>query len=405
MHISATVKNSPASDSYLLVEKEAQYRLMLNRLQDSLSPLALDTERMDGKYFHNRVCLLQICTPESEAFLIDTLALTELTDLQHILRNREWILHSASNDLPYLTELGFTTSQIFDTQLAAEICGYEKLGLGFLIEKITGKQISKEHQRERWDRRPIPQSWLEYAANDVLYLHQLKDSLSKELELLKRKEWCDESCAAVVENYSCPPSQKTWLDIRGEVGIKNPKNRAALKALYSTLSKVAERRNIPTHFLLKDKDLVTLAKTLPASPKDSVYHQIKTPQMARTWQRAINQALKLPAKYWPAAAVPKQLEDISGISRWRERDPYRAELLLSIRQVLEENGRDLGVKPEVLLPAQQQRFIAAHWQPGEDLALLMLNAKALSWQVNLLLERIHWALKQTHQAFLDNTPI
>src|SRR5665811_474404 len=79
----------------------------------------------------------------------------------------EWILHAASQDLPCLSELGMWPDKLFDTELAARLSGLPRVGLAAVIENLLGLGLAKEHSAVDWSTRPLPQSWLGYAALDV----------------------------------------------------------------------------------------------------------------------------------------------------------------------------------------------------------------------------------------------
>src|SRR5699024_223729 len=95
--------------------------------------------------------------------LIDPVALDgELHPLVSALRDTEWILHAATQDLPCLAELDLRPGQLFDTELAGRLAGFDRVSLGALAERILGYQLEKGHSAADWSRRPLPHDWLVY---------------------------------------------------------------------------------------------------------------------------------------------------------------------------------------------------------------------------------------------------
>ena len=101
--------------------------------------------------------------------------------LQAAIGDEEWVLHAASQDLPSLRELDLEPPSIFDTELAARLLGHERVGLGAVVEDTLGITLAKAHSASDWSTRPLPQSWLEYAALDVEHLVDVRDILVAEL--------------------------------------------------------------------------------------------------------------------------------------------------------------------------------------------------------------------------------
>src|SRR5690606_42005271 len=98
------------------------------------------------------------------------------------------VLHAASQDLPCLLELGFRPRRIFDTELAGRLLGYERVGLGTMVENVLGLRLEKGHSAADWSTRPLPEAWLRYAALDVEVLVELRDALHRELTETGRSE-------------------------------------------------------------------------------------------------------------------------------------------------------------------------------------------------------------------------
>ena len=124
--------------------------------------------------------------------------LDDLRTLDEALADAEWVLHAASQDLPCLAELGLRPRRLFDTELAARLAGFERVGLAALTEQLLGYTLEKHHSAADWSTRPLPESWLTYAALDVELLVDLRDLLAAELDRQGKTAWAAEEFAALV---------------------------------------------------------------------------------------------------------------------------------------------------------------------------------------------------------------
>ena len=115
------------------------------------------------------------------------------------------MLHAASQDLPCLAELGLRPRRLFDTELAARLAGFERVGLAALTEQLLGFTLEKHHSAADWSTRPLPESWLTYAALDVELLVDLRDALDAELDRQGKSEWAAQEFAALVRAGARPP--------------------------------------------------------------------------------------------------------------------------------------------------------------------------------------------------------
>jgi ribonuclease D len=155
---------------------------------------AADTEAAGYHRYHDRICLLQIST-RHDTFLVDTLAIRELTGLAELFASpdHEVILHDADYDLRLLArDYGVHVRGLFDTKIAAQLLGEPAIGLGALVEKYVGLKLDKKHQRADWAQRPLSASMLDYAAEDTRHLPELRDRLKAELEQAGRLHWAEE---------------------------------------------------------------------------------------------------------------------------------------------------------------------------------------------------------------------
>jgi ribonuclease D len=199
-----------AADSpppYTVVSTTQCFQSML----ESLLPaprIAIDIEADSLYHYYEKVCLIQIST-DSETYILDPLAVTEIAELAPILANPmvEKVLHAASYDVHCLRrDFGFVLANIFDTHIAGQLLGYEFLGLSALMEQLLGIHHSKRRQRDDWSHRPLASEQLEYAAMDTHHLLRLRDTLEAELRKKGRHGWAMEEfeTAAAIERVLRP---------------------------------------------------------------------------------------------------------------------------------------------------------------------------------------------------------
>src|SRR5690606_18481791 len=111
--------------------------------------------------------LVQVNRRGAGTFLFDPTELDSFRPLAEAIAGEEWILHSAGQDLACLEALGLVPERLFDTELASRLLGFERVGLGAIVERLLGIHLRKAHSAADWSTRPLPGPWLEYAALDV----------------------------------------------------------------------------------------------------------------------------------------------------------------------------------------------------------------------------------------------
>ncbi len=181
---------------------------VIARLAGGSGPVAMDSERASGFRYGQRAYLVQICREGSGTFLIDPIALPDLSGVAAAIADAEWILHAASQDLPCLAEVGLVPRTLFDTELAGRLLGRDRVGLAALVESELGVTLAKEHSAADWSTRPLPEPWLRYAALDVEYLIELREVLGEALQEAGKGEWARQEFAAIAAAPAPAPAKK-----------------------------------------------------------------------------------------------------------------------------------------------------------------------------------------------------
>ena len=243
-------------------------------LCDSLAQapyLILDTEFLRERTYRPELCLVQI-KYQSILACIDTLAVKDLTPLFELLHSRdiEKVFHAASQDLEIFYLLSKKVpGPLFDTQVAAPLLGYnEQIGYANLVNEHLSVELSKSQTRADWTRRPLSESQVQYALDDVIHLENLYLSIKSELKEAERLSWLDEefSNAEAPEKYE-QPAKLRWRKIRNIQRYKGP-TLSVIQALATWRELKAREINQPRNWLMKDEVLATLAQQKPDSEKE-----------------------------------------------------------------------------------------------------------------------------------------
>ena len=146
---------------------------------DAAPRVAFDTEYDSFKRGYGFKLLLLQFTDGEHVFVVDPLSGMSMEPLWRYLErdHQQKIVYSGSEDIALLKAMGCSIRNIFDVQIAATLSNHEARNLAGLIEVETGHILDKSEQQSDWSRRPLKSEQLTYAANDVVHLLDLKDSL------------------------------------------------------------------------------------------------------------------------------------------------------------------------------------------------------------------------------------
>lgn len=149
--------------------------------------LAIDTETMGLNRFRDRLCVIQISDGDGNAHLVKFLDKNyNAPNLKKLLsdRNKIKIFHFARFDIGTIYYyLNVMIENVYCTKIASKLVRTytDSHGLKDLCRELLSVSISKEQQSSDWGGLELTESQQNYAASDVLYLHQLKAKLDKML--------------------------------------------------------------------------------------------------------------------------------------------------------------------------------------------------------------------------------
>ncbi|MFD2764748.1 ribonuclease D [Micromonospora eburnea] len=368
------------------------------RFAAGMGPVALDAERASGYRYSQRAYLVQLRRAGAGTVLIDPLPLPDLSALDAVIAEAEWVLHAASQDLACLAEVGLRPRRLFDTELAARLAGFERVGLAALTEQLLGYTLEKHHSAADWSSRPLPESWLTYAALDVEMLVDLRDALDEELRRQGKSEWAAEEFAALVRNGARPPRVRAepWRRTSGIHRVRGARAQARVRSLWYARDQIAARRDAAPGRVLPDSAIVAAAELDPKDEKTLLtlpgFGGRSVRRLARTWLAALDDARQLPDDALPVTPV---VEGPPPPHRWAERDPVAAARLARCREVVVGTAGAHNLPPENLIAPDYIRRLA--WQPPEEItentvADTLRTSGAREWQITLLLPTLTQAL-------------
>ena len=287
---------------YHLVTNPYELAVAIDQLESTPGPVAVDAERASGFKYSQRAYLVQLKTKHSDIFLIDPTTDSSLVDshefsrLREFLADREWILHAATQDIPCLEELGLHPKAIFDTELAGRLTGQPRVGLGSLVESLLQIGLAKEHSAADWSTRPLPESWLNYAALDVELLHELRTSLQLLLEAQGKSEWANQEFENLLSFKPKPTKQDRWRGISGLSKVSDQLSLEAARQLWLAREELAIKLDVSPGRLIPDASILAVAIAKPRTRPELASLRSFNGRASRSyldlWWDALQSALK-----------------------------------------------------------------------------------------------------------------
>ena len=158
------------------------------------SSVAVDTETLGLNPKRDRLCLVQLSSGDGTAHIVqlnkdlyDAPNLKKLIEDEGILK----IFHFARFDVAVIKEyLNIDCTPVYCTKIASRLCRTytDRHGLKDICKELLNVQLDKHQQSSNWGDEELSKEQLSYAANDVLYLHKLKEKLDTMLTDVGRTE-------------------------------------------------------------------------------------------------------------------------------------------------------------------------------------------------------------------------
>ena len=338
--------------------------------------VAVDIESNGFFRYPERVCLVQLATPET-AFLVDPLAITDVSPLGDLFSDRsiEKIFHAADYDVRSIyRDWGFRVNNLFDTSIAAAFVGSTSLGLQAVVEEHAGVKLTKNAklQRSDWTIRPLTKEALTYAADDVLHLAGVRDVLSNRLNELGRRAWVDEEFARL-ENARFSPNggEHAFISVKGSRDLDG-RELAILHSLCKFREREARRIDRPLFKVVQDSALIQLASEPETnlSRVKGLSRRYSRKPGSRRLRAAINEGRRSDPLSMP---TPK--------SRFERSSPDEGKRITARLRRLKKWRRDLGLRygldPSLLWPTVSLQRMA---RDSNELGIEFASSEVRTWQ-------------------------
>jgi ribonuclease D len=252
--------------------------------------LGLDTEFVRDRSYFPRAGLIQIATSE-EIALIDPIRLASLAPLEPLLFGSagEKIFHAGRQDLELFVVLfDRVPKPLFDTQTAAALLGLgDQLGYAALAESLLDAPPGLALGRYDWLKRPLSETAIAYAADDVAHLGAMRAMLATRIaESGRGAEFNDAMQANADPARYRPDPDRAWRRIRAARKLDGAA-RDRLKPLAAWRERQAMREDRPRQWVLRDRALVLLARRAPANPAELAEMRLVNPRDRRRYGEAL----------------------------------------------------------------------------------------------------------------------
>ncbi len=320
--------------------------------------VTVDTEFLRERTYYSKLCLVQLAVPgdgPEDAVLVDPLeGDLSLEPLYDLFRDESTVkvFHAARQDLEiFYVDAGVIPKPLFDTQVAAMVCGFgEQVGYETLVRKIAKQPLDKTSRFTDWSRRPLTEAQKTYALADVTHLRDIYEFLARKLERSGRDKWVAEELQVLTdpETYRVKP-EEAWKRVK----TRNASGKflAIVRELARFREAYAQSRNVPRSRVFKDDALVELASTKPATHKDLsrarlLLREARRGEIADGILKAVQEGLNCP---------PEQMPRVEAGRGKMQVNPALADLL---RVLLKAKSEEYGVAAKLIASAADLDAVA-----------------------------------------------
>lgn len=334
----------------------------------SHSYVTVDTEFLRERTYYSKLCLVQLAVvgdAEEDAVLLDPLAEgLSLDPLYDLFRDTSVVkvFHAARQDIEiFYVEGGVIPTPLFDTQVAAMVCGYgDQAGYETLVRKIADSALDKSSRFTDWSRRPLSDAQKTYALGDVTHLRMIYEFLAAKLDETGRQSWVEEELAILrdPETYTIrPPDAWKRIKTRSNSG----KFLAIVRELAQFRETYAQSRNVPRTRVYKDEALLELASTKPGDLRDLgrsrlLQREARRGEISDGILAAVAAGLACDPKDYPASDGRRDNVQVN---------PALADLL---RVLLKAKSENVGVAQKLIATSAELDLIAGGRRDGRAMS-------------------------------------
>jgi ribonuclease D len=407
--VTSTPLNEPRLPTFL-VDSESDLAQVTDALHNYQGPICIDAERASGFRYGQKAYLIQIAIPTKAIYLIDpTPKYSEevWSAFAYETNKKPWIIHAASQDLSCLNELSLLPTQILDTELASRILGLPKVALGTITEHYLGLKLAKEHSAVDWSTRPLPKSWLDYAALDVDVLFDLWVAVEADLVAKNRMGIALQEFDYLLSPTLKEPKTDRWRSITGLHEIKDQRALTVAKYLWEARENLAAERDIAPGRLIPDSAIIAAVKAAPKSKSELASLRTFSGKASRTfidvWWKALSEGtatknlVELRAK---SVGIPNH-------RNWSQKFPEAHARLLTCKQLLAKVAEELSIPAENIVSPEVIRSLC--FEPptpltNESITARLVEKRVRSWQIAEINEMLLVGLAATTPPVVEEEP-
>jgi ribonuclease D len=225
--------------------------------------IAVDTEFIWRDTYFPILSLIQISS-KKYIYIIDALTIDRFKELNKVFLDNNIckIFHSMRSDISVLNScIESNFKNVFDTQIAESLLNNNdnfQIGYKAMVNKYFYRNLPKTETNSKWDRRPLSDQQLSYAADDVRFLIDIKKAQQKKLF---KKKLSDKS-RNLFENELITAEKKFSLLRLQRFEKKNKKISFLEKRIFLWRENEAEERNVPPNKVFKEKYIKDLSKVV-----------------------------------------------------------------------------------------------------------------------------------------------
>jgi ribonuclease D len=351
--------------------------------------VALDTEFVRTRTLTPHLGLIQLYDGH-QLVLIDPIAIDNMQPFIDLLENKSLVkvLHSCSEDLEtFLVAFNTIPEPVFDTQFAASLLDMgPSLGYARLVEIICDVNLDKGESRTDWIARPLRESQLSYAANDVLYLLPCYEDLVDKIKVAGKEDWVYQEIALLgAKKRAQMPADFAYLTIKNNWRL-NSEQLTVLQALASWRLTTARQKDLALNFVFKEGHLFEAAQRLLSSKSElSKINDLNHQAIRRYGDTIIDLIAEARERF---AQTPDKLR-LPQVLRLMDIPKYK-KTLADLKAISEEIAKDNNVNNEVMSSKKQlNQLLKWYWFSVDETRILGLKPDVLStWREPLFLPKV-----------------
>ena len=321
--------------------------------------ITIDTEFLRERTYFSKLCLIQLAIPGDEndsAVLVDNLAnKLDLSPIYKLFQNENVVkvFHAARQDLEiFYLDSGIFPYPLFDTQIAAMVCGFgDQVAYETLVKQVAKQTLDKSSRFTDWSRRPLTEAQKKYALADVTHLRIIYEFLSLKLQKTDRLTWVEEEIKILIspETYNFDP-KNSWKRIKTKSNSR--RFLGIVAALAEFREKFAQTKNIPRNRVIKDDALLELASNKPKNLDDLsksrlLLREARKGELASGLLNAIEKGINT-----PEADLPEKLDKT-------DKSIVNSALADLLRVLLKSCSESAGVASKLIASASDLDSLAA----------------------------------------------